>query len=157
MKIKRIICLALALVLLPSCGRKTDDAPASPAQRLAAVFRDQMRENPQRSTEETARTLLAALPFTGECMPAEEGWLNGFDKEITGFTEGTMFSPMIGSIPFVGYVFRLKEAGEADGFVRTLRENGNLRWNVCTQADEMVTETVGDTVLFIMSPLSFDD
>lgn len=41
-------------------------------------------------------------------MPVSEGLLNGFNAEITGFEEATMFSPMIGSIPFIGYVFKLK-------------------------------------------------
>lgn len=41
-------------------------------------------------------------------MPVEEGLLNGFTGEIKGFEEGYVFSPMIGSIPFIGYVFKLK-------------------------------------------------
>lgn len=41
-------------------------------------------------------------------MPVEEGPLNGFTGEIKGFEEAAVFSPMIGSIPFIGYVFKLK-------------------------------------------------
>lgn len=41
-------------------------------------------------------------------MPVEEGLLNGFTGEIKGFDDAYVFSPMIGSIPFIGYVFKLK-------------------------------------------------
>lgn len=85
-------------------------------------------------------------------MPVEEGNLNGFEGEVKGFSKGTMFSPMIGTIPFVGYVF---ETDDADALVATLKEKAMLNWNICTVADEMVVKSNGNLVFFVMAPEAF--
>ena len=97
------------------------------------------------------------IAFEGATMPVEPGLLMGFDNaEITGFEEGVMFGPMIGTIPFVGYVFTLEEGTDVDAFQQTLKDNANLRWNICNEAEEITVEAEGDTVLFLMSPKSFE-
>ena len=68
-----------------------------------------------------------------------------------------MFGPSIGSIAFVGYVFTLDEGTNAEEFMSTLKDNADLRWNICVEAEEMVCELVGDKVFFVMSPKSFDE
>ena len=84
-------------------------------------------------------------------MEMEEGYLAGFDNtEITGFEECAMFSPMIGTIPFVGYIFTLEDGTDADAFIKMLEESANLRWNICTKAEEMVAGKVGNKVFFVM-------
>ena len=89
-------------------------------------------------------------------MPAEEGYLAGFSTEITGFTECISFAPMIGSIPFVGYVFTVDEAN-VEAFKETLTSNYDLRWNICVEAEEMLCDSVGDKVFFIMAKKSFEN
>ena len=90
-------------------------------------------------------------------MPVEEGFLTGFDNvEIKGFKEGAMFAPMIGTIPFVGYVFTMDDAAAAIELSTLLEENANPRWNICTEADEMFTTVSGNKVFFVMSPSSFE-
>ncbi len=97
-------------------------------------------------------------PIGCGAMPVEEGYLTGFDNtEIKGFSEGAMFAPMIGTIPFVGYVFTLAEGTNASDFINTLKNAANLRWNICTSADEMVSGNVGNKVFFVMCPTSFED
>ena len=84
-------------------------------------------------------------------MPVEPGLLTGFDnEEIKGFKEGAMFSPMIGSIPFVGYIFKVDDETNVDDFMKQLKDNANLRWNICTEADQMLITNVDKTVLFVM-------
>lgn len=91
-------------------------------------------------------------------MPVEPGFLTGFDNaEIKGFKEGAMFAPMIGTIPFVGYVFTLEDGVNASDFISTLKASANLRWNICTTADEMVAGSSGNKVFFVMSPKSFEE
>lgn len=98
------------------------------------------------------------IKFSGGAMPVEPGFLTGFDNtEINGFKEGAMFAPMIGTIPFVGYVFVLEEGTNASDFIATLKSSANLRWNICTSADEMVTGSSGNKVFFVMSPISFEE
>ena len=86
-------------------------------------------------------------------MPMEPGFLNGFDTEITGYRKAVVFAPAIGSIPFVGYIF---ETDDPAGLAETLRAHADLRWNICTEADEMVCEPVGNYVFFVMAPESFE-
>ncbi len=91
-------------------------------------------------------------------MPVEPGFLTGFDNaEIKGFKEGAMFAPMIGTIPFVGYVFTLEDGVNASDFISTLKSSANLRWNICTSADEMIAGSSGNKVFFVMSPKSFEE
>ena len=91
-------------------------------------------------------------------MEVEEGVLSGFDNyEVKGFKSGAVFMPMIGSIPFIGYVFELADGVSASDFVSNLKANANLRWNICVTADEMVTATSGNKVFFVMCPEQFEE
>lgn len=112
------------------------------------------------NAESIANQLIAnkIIPFMPAVMPVEEGWLNGFgDAEITGFKEGAMFGPMIGTIPFIGYVFELKDETDVNQFISILKSNADLRWNVCTEADEMAVCSVDKKVFFVMCPKYFEE
>lgn len=99
-----------------------------------------------------------AITFSGASMPVSEGLLSGFgNTEIKGFKEGAMFAPMIGSIPFVGYVFELDSEDAVPSFINTLKSSANLRWNICVEADEMVAGSMGKKVFFVMAPFSLED
>ena len=90
-------------------------------------------------------------------MPVEEGCLNGFgDAEITGFKEGTTFGPMISTIPFIGYVFELKDDTDVNQFISDLKSKAMLNWNICTSADEMKVGHVDKKVFFVMCPKYFE-
>ena len=167
---KRLIALLLSLLVLLSlaaCGGSGASKPeqelppldpATPAQFLQADFRERVQAGDVGSMEELANELIAneVIPFAGAAMTVEPGYLNGFTDEITGFEKGAMFAPMIGSIPFVGYIFELESGSDADAFVQLLKDKADLRWNICTSADEMAVEAVDGTVFFVMSPASFE-
>ena len=57
--------------------------------------------------------------------------------------------PMIGTIPFVAYIF---EVDEPDSFMKLLDKEKNTAWNICTQADEVVMGNEGNHVFFVMCP-----
>ncbi len=125
-------------------------------QILLKDFQDKVNNADTALTaEELAQSMISnpVIAFQGAVMPVEEGLLTGFDNaEITGFKEGAMFAPSIGTIPFVGYIFVLDENADTDAFVQTLKDNANLRWNICTAAEELIAEPVGNTIFFLMSP-----
>ena len=99
-----------------------------------------------------------AIKFMGGAMEVEEGLLQGFDNtEIKGFKSGAVFMPMIGSIPFIGYVFELENSADVNSFVSTLKNNANKRWNICVEAEEMVTGSVGNKVFFVMCPKTLEE
>lgn len=126
---------------------------------LQDYFLESTQATPGMTAAEAVNALMAAPamsfgPVTGEVVP---GYLTGFDNtEITGFEEGVMFAPMIGTIPFVGYVFRLAEGADVQAFVTLLHDNANPRWNICTEADQVVTAFSGDLVFFVMCPYSLE-
>ncbi len=129
---------------------------ATVGQKMLARFK-QIATN--RSTAEIADMMIAgdAVPFMAGAVPMEEGFLNGFNEEIKGFEEATMFGPMIGTIPFVGYIFKLPAGADVNSFMNNLKAQGNLRWNICTSAEEMVVGNVGQTVFFLMCPAQFEE
>lgn len=130
----------------------------SVAQTLAAEFKTvAATETDAQKIAEALASSSAVSAMGAAAMPVEPGFLTGFDNaEITDFEAGVMFAPMIGTIPFVGYVFTLADGADTDAFIKNLEDNANLRWNICTQADEMVAVAEGNIVMFVMSPLSFE-
>lgn len=126
------------------------------AQYLFEDFKSLMNENPDMTAEELAGELSEneAILFDAVTAPVEEGFLQGFDSEITGFKSGVMFAPFINAIPFVGYVFELSDESEAEAFTEILKSNANPVWQVCVEAEETVCEANGNKVFFVMSPLS---
>ena len=126
---------------------------------LAQEFHALKAENAEITAQEMADAILAnpMIQFQGGSMPIEEGLLAGFDNtEIKGFNSGVMFAPMIGSIPFVGYVFTLDEGADVDAFMQTLKDSANPRWNICVEAEETVVENADNMVFFVMCPSQFE-
>ena len=159
--------MALSMV---ACGNKTaqpSETPAGPAVEvitevekdtlgatLLEVFSTEITANNALTVDELAEKLITneAILFAGMAMPMEEGFLMGFDADIKGFEKAAAFAPMIGTIPFIGYVFDLADDADVAAFTTTLEENANLRWNICTAADQMVIATYADKVFFLMCP-----
>ena len=127
---------------------------------LAEEFHALKAEKPEISAQEMADAILAnpMIQFGGATMEVEPGLLTGFgNAEITGFSNGVMFAPMIGSIPFVGYVFTLEDGVDAATFMQTLTDNADPRWNICVEADETVVENADNMVFFVMCPSQFEE
>ncbi len=97
------------------------------------------------------------IPFMAAAMPVEPGYLSGFNNEIHGFKEGAMFGPVIGSIPFVGYVFTMEDGADISKFIQTLKAEANLRWNICVEAEEMVAGSAANKVFFVMTNKTFEE
>ena len=93
------------------------------------------------------------VPTTVVTEITEDDYLAGFNEEIKGFKKAVSIAPMIGTIPFVAYIFEVDNPQE---FASTLKEQANLRWNICTEADEMQTSIVDNYVFFVMSPSNFE-
>lgn len=126
---------------------------------LAQEFHALKAENPEITAQEMADKILTnpMIQFSGASMEVTEGLLTGFgNAEITGFNSGVMFAPMIGTIPFVGYVFTLEEGADTDAFMQTLKDNADPRWNICTEAEETVVENADNMVFFVMCPAQFE-
>ena len=135
---------------------ETPEASETVGSTLLSVW----RENASKSAEASANAVIghSSIGFAGGVVPVEEGFLTGFDNtEIKGFESGYMLAPMIGTIPFVGYVFELYDGADTAAFISTLKGAANPRWNICTMADETVADAIGNKVFFLMCPKSFEE
>lgn len=121
-------------------------------------FLSKVEANPDMSVEELANQIIAnpVIQFGPAVMPVEAGYLPGFTEEISGFKSGAMFAPMIGSIPFVGYIFELESEDDVEAFLTTLKDTSDPRWNVCVEADETVMGNSGTKIFFVMCPTSIE-
>ena len=131
-----------------------DDTPSIPegetlGESLAAVFREEAKKDT--SVADIATALSEKAGYQCVVVDMEEGFLSGFDEDITGFKACTQFAPMISTIPFVGYVF---EVEDPEGFKEKLEAVANPAWNICTEADQTVCEISGNYVFFVMCPIS---
>jgi len=154
--VKIFLCGLLMFTFMSGCA-KGNDEPSTVGAVMAEEFKDCYEGKTALEIAEALATS-STLPFSGAAMEVEEGFLSGFDNfEVKGFKEGAMFAPMMGTIPFVGYVFTLDEGADVEAFMKMLEDNANLRWNVCTEAEEMTVENEGNVVFFLMSPKAFEE
>lgn len=154
---KKAFYLVILMAILFSGCNKDKAKNETPCQILASEFKELTDKNSDITLEDLASKLMnnSIIEFAAAEMPVEQGYLNGFSAQITGFDEGVMFGPMIGAIPFIGYVFKV--SSDKEGFIKQLKDSADLRWNVCTQADELMTAENKDYVFFVMAPESFDE
>ena len=121
------------------------------------VFEDAIKANANITIEELSNTLSESTSelFFGMAMPLEVGteYFTGFDNyQITGYKAAAVYMPMIGSIPFVGYVFELEDGTNATTFISNLTDNCNPRWNICVTAEQTVAGAIDNFVFFLMCP-----
>ncbi len=163
---KKIIALLLATIMTLStmaCGTTKENDKKEETENpetVGEILLDAFEDNSEGTAQEIAERIVGneIIPFMGGANPIEPGYLAGFDNvEITGFKEGAMFGPMMGTIPFVGYIFVLEDGADVDGFMKTLKDNANLRWNICTEAEELTVDNEENTVFFLMSPKKFEE
>ena len=115
-RLTAIFLAVLAVLTLAACGQG-ETAPGTMGTMLAQVFEERGKADPNLDLTDLGNTLMndSGLPIDGEVTPVEPGLLMGFgNDEITGFAEGVMFAPVIGTIPFVGYLFRLDAGTDGD-------------------------------------------
>lgn len=150
----------LLLLSLTACGQEETKQPETMGQLLAQEFQTQYQADPQADLAAMAQAILSqeVVGFQGTTSPVEPGPLMGLGAaQIEGFSQGVMFAPLISTIPFLGYLFRLEEGTDGGAFVQTLEDNADLRWNICTQADECIVKQEGDVVFFLMCPRSMEE
>lgn len=136
-------------------NKPQDNTPKTAGNTLLASF----KANASKDVLSIAKGLISheIIPFPGDAVEVAPGFLQGFKEDIKGFKSGAVFMPMMSTIPFIGYVFELDSGSDVSAFIKTLKDNADLRWNICTTAEEMVTGSVGNKVFFVMCNKTFDE
>ena len=154
-----ILMVFTMVALLAGCSKGTSGSATEEASNTAEAVPDTLGKKYvavfDKSKETTADAVVSELlnqvetEISLDKVEVAEGYLAGFDNEISGFSKAVMFTPMIGSIPFVGYVF---ETDDTEKLLSTLKESANPAWNICVEADETVYSVKDGLVLFLMCP-----
>jgi hypothetical protein len=172
---KKIAALILALTMLISivaCGGNNETTGTTATTEGTTVATDNTTTDVATTTEATTAATTTA-PVTSTVTldvisnaisakvaeltdnelsvmgsPMEAGYLPWFNNEVTGFSECYVTMPMIGTIPFISYVFRVSSASEAEAFLAKINAEFNLRYVLCNPADTLVTAIYGDLVFF---------
>ena len=55
------------------------------------------------------------------------------------------------------FTVTLPEGADVEAFKTQLTSTANLRWNICTEAEEMVCDSEGNKVFFVMAPKAFEE
>lgn len=154
---KKILCLSLvlftSLFAFTGCNKSNDYT--SPANVLASSFEELIKN--EKDISKVADKLSKNDVFNINVVVEEktkDDYLNGFDEKINNFDSAFVIQPMIGSIPFVAYVF---ESSNIEELKKELNTKSNPRWNICVEADETVIKVVDNYAFFVMSPKSFDE
>lgn len=158
-KIPLIISIfVLGVSFLTGCGTKENTTQVenkTVANTLSETFEKEIKK--QKDIEKVAQTLSESeviVPAVQTFTISKGDYLSGFKEEIKGFDKVVGIAPMIGTIPFIAYIFEVENPKE---FAETLEENAQLNWNICTEADEMKITIVDNYVFFVMSPNSFEE
>lgn len=163
--ILKLLCLTSIAMSLFGCSTKQNVNDAQPPVEnenqvtenvdsntsLAADFANKFEELSAEATDiNDLATKLVDSGLTAVTLAVdavEEGYLSGYTVDITGFEEGVRIAPMVGSIPFVAYVFKTNDAFT---LISSLSENYDLRWNICTEAEEFKIAGANGYVFAIM-------
>lgn len=119
------------------------------AEKIGEVFKAEVANTTDIQALAEKLSAYEVCGFDCGTLEVEEGFLNGFSAEISGFTKGIQFGPWIGSVPFIGYVF---ETEDAEALKEALDTNADPRWNICTEAKEKLILSEGNIVFFTMCP-----
>lgn len=159
---KNKIILIVSIIVIALIGgtvwylssNKQSNETKSVALSLSEVFESAIKK--EKDIEKVAKKIAESdviVPEVQTFVINKGDYLAGFKEEIKGYKKAVGIAPMIGTIPMVAYVFEVKEPKD---FVKTLEENAQLNWNICTVADEMKITIVDNYVFFIMAPKSFE-
>lgn len=149
---KKIITILLCITVLftTACNKEEN---LNNSEVLANTFKTQITST--NDIKKVAETISKEkiIDTNVEVFDIETGeYLSGFKSEITGYKKAVGIRPMIGSIPFIAYIFDVDNPNE---FASKLEKEADLRWNICTEADYMKTEVVNNYVFFVMIPKEF--
>ena len=156
-KILSIVLAASLIFSLVACKKAEKNENLTLGQALLEEFKTIAKN--EKDPLKIADALITSdkIEFMAMSMEVEPGYLMGFSAdEIKGFEKAASFAPAINTIPFLGYIFSLSDGADVNEFMTMLSDNADLRWNICTSADELIVERAGNLVFFLMSPLSME-
>ena len=162
-KLFMAIAVVFTATFMTGCEKPKDDVKENTeqkqeentvAQTLGRQFESEIENERDIEKENKKIAENEILEISVDASQVKSGdYLSGFQKEIKDFKNAYVIRPMIGTIPFIAYIFEVENSSE---FAEELKSSADLRWNICTEADEMHVVVRGDYVFFVMSPKNFE-
>lgn len=152
MKKNVLLIIMVGMLFLTGCNKKTnvDTEGKLLSEEYAEIFKEEIKND--KDILDIAKTISKNenIEFKAEVTElGKEDYLVGFNNEIKGYKRVVQVAPMVSTIPFVLYIF---EVEEAEDFAEKLKNEANPRWNICTEADEVLVEYDGNYVFMVMTP-----
>lgn len=155
---KLLLIVMIGMLLITGCKSKNEENQEvekdTVATELVSAFEEHIKNEKDIEKVANAISTNENIKITVEVVNVEKGFLDGFDGEIKEFSRAYAIKPIIGSQPFIAYIF---ETNDATALKDLLKEKANKRWNICTEADELEISVVDNYVFLVMSPTNFDE
>lgn len=145
---KKIFVLFITVLCLVGCASKVD-VPSTTTGIIATTFVQEIQKTD--NLDEIGLKIIESVDveYDLDMNHVYPGYLLGFSQDIVHFEDAVIISPIVGTIPFVCYVF---QTSEPELLTKEIENYHDMRWNICTEAEEKILKQDHNFVLFAMTP-----
>lgn len=146
---KKILILFITTLCLFGCTPTKQEEPKTLTETIQTTFVQEVQKSD--NLDDIGNEILKALDveYDLDINHVVPGYLPGFTQDIVAFDDAIMIAPTIGTIPFVCYVFYTEKPELLMEVIETYHD---MRWNICTEAEEMTLNMDHNYVVFAMTP-----
>lgn len=147
------LCLLLAAAMLAvtfaACGASSSTPASSAVSSSEAAHVDgTLEELMEKVYEGIAED---EMPMVGNTELTADNSVYYTGVESTEYTEGLASEAMIGSIAHSVVLLRAEDEAAAETLKEDVKANVDPRKWICVEAEEVITDNIGDLVILIMS------
>lgn len=156
MKKNILLIIMVGMLFLTGCNKKTDVDTEGKllSEEYAEIFKEEIKNDKDILDIAKIISKNENIEFKAEVNElSKDDYLPGFNNEIKGYKRVVQVAPMVSTIPFILYIF---EVEEAEDFAEKLKNEANPRWNICTEADEVLVEYEDNYVFMVMTPSGYN-
>lgn len=129
-----IMCLLSVTLLFTGCGKKSKNLDLSATEIIDKVYEG-----------------LDDLPAVATITVDKDNFSNFFGAENVDFEEAAVSEAMINAVPHSVGVVKLKDGADVEKVKKEIKEKANPRKWVCVEAESVIVESRGNTIILIMS------
>ena len=142
------LCLLLAAAMLAAtfaaCGASSSSVSSSEAAHVDGTLEELMEKVYEGIAEDE-------MPMVGNTELTADNSVYYTGVESTEYTEGLASEAMIGSIAHSVVLLRAEDEEAAETLKEDVKANVDPRKWICVEAEEVITDNIGDLVILIMS------
>lgn len=144
-KLSLILAAALMLAMFAACGASSSAAPSSSAAVHVAGTLDELMTKVYEGIPENQMPALMNTELTADNSTYYTG------VESTEYAEGLASEAMISAVAHSVVLLRAESEEAAEALKDEVAEKADPRKWVCVEAEQVITDNVGDLVILIMA------